>query len=616
MQSEDLGHHLFIYEKAVEQLVKTVPRVRDLVVGRLQHHWDGTGFDAMKNRFESFRQLRGRGLQPPLVVTLFGPSGAGKSTLFRWLTGIDVPAGEILRPTTYQSVVAVPESFANPAVVALVFPEQKVVPLENPQEVAQKPRRETRVFYAPLKTQANSLPFIVADVPDFNTVECANWKQAEQMLSRAELTIFLTYPESYADYRTVEMLARCCWLSSRLVYILTKTSHQAAAVIWRDLLEKTANQKDFRKLRQDGRTLYEFLRESLCYYSPRVNEGEDPSVEPLDSQQPSFLDLIRGQPARELILAGLVQSVSVALPACKKFLQCGYEYIDQITKDLSTANTQLQELVKKVVSESYPLSGLMKFIAQVAREKTSGLLRRTLSSMNRAVGKLVTPQTVKDRTQATATFLNERGKPLAELEKEKFQLELTKYLEGIRERYPQGSREDAFRTATFLSAEQSYDLIKQVLDQPWPEPSSGWQDTVREDVQKFLEENPSFRRWMAILDDTVWTVGAGLFVLDLSLTGGWLSTTIGPITLAGVGGSVAMNTIRRTLLGSLAEKVHQAWVAQRSGELQRFLEKHFFEVLFESRLADVRSVSLTEIEESLQACDVLEQLVCTMRGGG
>jgi len=136
---------------------------------------------------------------------------------------------------------------------------------------------------------------------------------------------------------------------------------------------------------------------------------------------------------------------------------------------------------------------------------------------------------------------------------------------------------------------------------------------VREDVEKFLEENPSFRRWMAALEDASWVVGPTLIVVDVLTTGGWLTTTIGPITVAGVGGSAMAAMIGKALLGRLGQRAHEAWVAQRSRELQSFLEKHFFERLFEPWLAEVRTVGLGDIESSLQAYEKLNQLVRATR---
>jgi len=616
MQCGDFEQKLRTYENAMAQLLKMIPRVRHLVVNRLKRDTDVPGFDAMKSRYESFCQLRQRGLQPPLVVTMFGPSGAGKSTLFRWLTGIDVPAGEDIRPMTYHSVVAVPESFSKPDVLQLVFPNRRVVPLRNPEEVAQKTQGDGRIFFAPMKSRANSLPFILADVPDFNTVECANWEQARQMLSRAELTIFLTYPESYLDKCTVETLAWCCQLSSRLVYVLTKISDQNPAEIWQDLLKKTGDQKVFGETRRDGRTLHEFLKGSLCYYSPRLTgEGDSLRIEPLEANQPSFLDLIRGQPAGELILAGLVESIYVAILAGEELLKLGHLYIEQISNNLEAARTMLDELVKKVVNEIYPLQDLMKFIGELAREKTSGVVRGVLRSMNRAVGKLVTPQAIKDSTEAVAEVIREQGKPLVELEKEKFRGGVKEYVQRIRGEFSQSLPEQSFGDSNsgqrLFSTEQTHELIRCVLDRPWPRPSSDWQEAVRTDVEKFLEENPAFARWMATLDDAVWTVGTGLFVVDLLTTGG-LFWTIGALTLAGVGGSALAHTVRETLLKKLDEigrKAHEAWVAQRSNELQAFLEEHFFKALFKPWLEDVRTVALDEIKRSLQACEQLKQLV-------
>jgi len=242
------------YAQSVERLLEDIPRLCAL----LQSPVKAGLWDALQSRYRAFKACLEKEITPPLVVTLYGPSGAGKSTIFRWLTGLDVPAGDHIRPVTRRSVIAVPPEICRDDILQPIFPGFDLVPLVDKEDLKLASSGSPRLHYAVASRSQQGLPFILADVPDFNTVECKNWEEAERMLSRAELTIFLVYQEGYSDKRIVEMLAQCCRVSERLVYVFTKTPPEAAKTMWQHLLQIAKDSPEFGESRRDGQSLAEF----------------------------------------------------------------------------------------------------------------------------------------------------------------------------------------------------------------------------------------------------------------------------------------------------------------------------------------------------------------------
>lgn len=105
---------------------------------------DGRALDALPG----WRELKGRplvwaskGEKPWLVATLFGPTGAGKSTVFSLLTGLQVPAGNVIRPVTFNPIVAIPQSLSLPHRIAGLFPFKKLSPLDDFEKLMDKTAR-------------------------------------------------------------------------------------------------------------------------------------------------------------------------------------------------------------------------------------------------------------------------------------------------------------------------------------------------------------------------------------------------------------------------------------------------------------------------------------------
>ena len=253
-----------------------------------------------------------------LVSMLLGPSGAGKSTVFTLLTGLPVPAGGDVRPLTHASMAAVPPRIGDFERLAGLFPGYtQIVKLDSRDDYEKLKERDTPLdllFYSgndPALDQS-VLPLVLVDAPDFNTTEEANWDKAERMLARAEVIVFIVYPESYKDDRVIKALRRCCGLAGYLAYFVTKTDQKAAQTIWADLL-RTMREKFSQEKRKDKRTIPEFLESCPAYFSPRSKSPKLEDIQPITSSSPSFVSLLGGEDGVDIILTGLLEPTQGAL---------------------------------------------------------------------------------------------------------------------------------------------------------------------------------------------------------------------------------------------------------------------------------------------------------------
>lgn len=601
------------YERTVQTLLEAVPRVPAKYAGVS----DPSGWQAMEVRYRAFAACRQLGLNPPLVVTMFGPSGAGKSSLFRRLTGINVPVSEI-RPTTYHCVVAVPLSLCQEELLRLVFPGLRLTRLENPEDVRQKDPRSPQLFYSPMTAGNGDLPFILADVPDFNTVECENWARAEDMLRRAELTIFVSYSESYKDKKTIEMLARCCQLSELLVYVLTKTVRRSAQNIWRDLVASVETYEEFRSTRNDGRTLAEFLASSLCYYSPPVAPDQAPrfiTVEPLYEGQPGFLELLRGQPAEQLVAGALAQSVSAALPYCREVLRKGQAKLQGLQSSIRTCEEMLRGVVEEVVKEVYPLGAVLEEVKRVAFRRVPapfrwlgevgklGLFipRSTLGAFN-GLGRLVSTgdTTGAEEQQVVAQQLDL-------LEQEKLRQGLERLINQLRERFPNTDGDEPW----ILSSERCHTVLNNVFRDPWPAPSDDWKAEFLSEIEAWIRQHV-FWAVAIVVSPFLTLTGLGLIAVDLVTTGGFFGTTLGTLTAVGAASSMG-ELLSKLQLQRVAEKAFRSWVKHRSRELYSHLDPHFLRPLLEPWLNESQTLEGIAFDDALAACDQMDELARHLR---
>ena len=132
---------------------------------------------------------RVRDLEAPLVCILLGSTGAGKSSLLNGLAGAAVSPSGVVRPTTMRPVVVLApdqvDAFMGGKVLAALADADRLQ----------------------LVVHDRAFPGIaLVDAPDVDSVEAENRRTAEELLQAADLCLFVTTAQRYADYVPWEFL--------------------------------------------------------------------------------------------------------------------------------------------------------------------------------------------------------------------------------------------------------------------------------------------------------------------------------------------------------------------------------------------------------------------------
>jgi energy-coupling factor transporter ATP-binding protein EcfA2 len=125
---------------------------------------------------------RVRDLEAPLVCILLGSTGAGKSSLLNGLAGAPISPSGVVRPTTMRPVVLLAPGQVD------AFMAGKVL-----AALADADRLQLAVHDRAFAEIA------LVDAPDVDSVEAENRRTAEELLQAADLCLFVTTAQRYAD---------------------------------------------------------------------------------------------------------------------------------------------------------------------------------------------------------------------------------------------------------------------------------------------------------------------------------------------------------------------------------------------------------------------------------
>jgi energy-coupling factor transporter ATP-binding protein EcfA2 len=125
---------------------------------------------------------RVRDLEAPLVCILLGSTGAGKSSLLNGLAGAPISPSGVVRPTTMRPVVLLAPGQID------AFMAGKVL-----AALADAERLQLAVHDRAFEEIA------LVDAPDVDSVEAENRRTAEELLQAADLCLFVTTAQRYAD---------------------------------------------------------------------------------------------------------------------------------------------------------------------------------------------------------------------------------------------------------------------------------------------------------------------------------------------------------------------------------------------------------------------------------
>ncbi|QCO99014.1 ABC transporter [Arthrobacter sp. 24S4-2] len=184
---------------------------------------------------------RFRSLDAPLLAVVGGSTGAGKSTLVNALVGHPVTRAGAIRPTTRQPILL------HHPLDAGWFEDQRVLPSLNRVRATVVDRQvpANRAGAAPDMTAISSLVLVgdpavpegiaLLDAPDVDSISDENRKLAGQLLAAADLWVFVTTANRYADAVPWRLLLDAASRDIMVAVVLDRVPPAAEAEVSADL---------------------------------------------------------------------------------------------------------------------------------------------------------------------------------------------------------------------------------------------------------------------------------------------------------------------------------------------------------------------------------------------
>lgn len=594
-----------IGERPLTGLARELPKVLRLT-GRLRQELSLSGLLPGEDGFEALRARMGRfsslGRREVLVATLYGPTGAGKSTLFRLLTGIPVPAGDEVRPVSYASALAAPAPLANVESLTTILSGLQPVPLGHPDELKNRATGTGVIFFAPYdrpdglpKPHSHSnekdgddsrcVDLILADVPDFNSLESRNWERAEKLLRQAEVVVFLLTPDTYADQVTVRELERACRVAARMILVFTKVlapdeseGRRKTRAKWEDLIKVKLSDpsdawgKQFASRRGDGRTLLEFLASCPVHFSPHSFQTKLSSFISLEEGQEPLSDWLHGHKAGRILLEGIAAPAREAAKHIEFLLESLDGQVRELKTDLERAESPVGGVARAIASSEFPLGRMIEVVHEETAKRMPTWYRNIARPTGWAMEQVSKPfGWVMDRMSAGARTLGNQlfslwgeGTKSGEIASTA-SIEAKRVEEGTeilfkewRERFPKESREGGLLDTTRLRT-----LRETFLARPIPPRSDHWEKSLREEAAKWANAQTGNRAMMLHITGRLLVVGgAAMMAIDLVTTGGLVT-----LPLMAASGKVGIAAAAAT--GSLTAGALMGWIEKLN--LQRVL---------------------------------------------
>lgn len=601
------------YRRAVGRLRAEFPRVFDLLRPRIDPE-TLEGWAAMLRRHDAFEQQGG---EPALVATLYGPTGAGKSTLFRMLTEVQVPAGDDVRPVSYASVIIVPERVNDSDRLAQLLPSFRLEALHDVEQL-RRPENNGKVFHlASAAMERSGGPMLLlADVPDFNSVAEQNWEACQKVLERAEVVVFVTHPESYADKRVFGEMARCCRLSAAIVFVLTKApSPEAAKRIWKDLIESKINKglgphaEAFREERADGRALHDFLGQCPVYFSLRSKEPKLEELRPLVEGRPPITSFLQGMDADNLLLSGLVEPAWRAISSSRGILREARSRIEELERALKEADAPIAPLADRVAGSEFPVGRMMEILFEEAGYHQIKVLRiftapfRGFNSVFKK-GKALLAGVFQAGNKSEV-----RGREEIEVDR------LAEASEDLLDKW-RGHFSGAADAKELLSNECCKNARGAFTQLPVPKPQKDWERVVRMEVAAWAKKHPWLCNTLPVVAGALVVGGFSLLALDLVTTGGLFGSAVLAGNL-GLAGAAAAGSGSAGLLMQWAEnwqlkqvflEADKQWREQRARELTHHLRAQLAAPLFKPWREQLEQLKQAPISVCEEACTDIEEL--------
>ena len=234
--------------KAARELLTRIPLPLDVEAGEtpgtpyaVTH--DGTAsartlLAAMARQLDDYILPRSASVDNPLTIVVGGSTGAGKSTLVNTLLGEQLTQSGAIRPTTRHPVLlhrAEDEAALSPERFLPTLPRTRTSGMNAGSQAL--PGLDPKIARALIPITTSALPQGIAliDAPDIDSVSEENRTLAKELLSAADLWLFVTTANRYADAVPWELLHEAAARSIAIAVVLNRVPEGDEEAIENDL---------------------------------------------------------------------------------------------------------------------------------------------------------------------------------------------------------------------------------------------------------------------------------------------------------------------------------------------------------------------------------------------
>ena len=180
---------------------------------------------AMARQLDDYILPRSASVDNPLTIVVGGSTGAGKSTLVNTLLGEPLTQSGAIRPTTRHPVLlhrAEDEAALSPERFLPTLPRTRTSGMNAGSQAL--PGLDPKIARALIPITTSALPQGIAliDAPDIDSVSEENRTLAKELLSAADLWLFVTTANRYADAVPWELLHEAAARSIAIAVVLNR----------------------------------------------------------------------------------------------------------------------------------------------------------------------------------------------------------------------------------------------------------------------------------------------------------------------------------------------------------------------------------------------------------
>ncbi len=239
--------------KAARELLTRIPLLLDVEAGEtpgtpytVAHNGTAehgtasarTLLSAMARQLDDYILPRSASVDNPLTIVVGGSTGAGKSTLVNTLLGEPLTQSGAIRPTTRHPVLlhrAEDEAALSPERFLPTLPRTRTSGMNAGSQAL--PGLDPKIARALIPITTSALPQGIAliDAPDIDSVSEENRTLAKELLSAADLWLFVTTANRYADAVPWELLHEAAARSIAIAVVLNRVPEGDEEAIENDL---------------------------------------------------------------------------------------------------------------------------------------------------------------------------------------------------------------------------------------------------------------------------------------------------------------------------------------------------------------------------------------------